>query len=203
MWRSRAALSITALFSTSTICTYAAFAWLPEIFIDLAGSTPTEAGVLLAVTGIISVPGALIAPLLVARLRNVGWLIAAGIASFVLGYLGLLLAPAALPLLWALLIGSGSILFPICLVLINLRTRTQGGTVALSGFAQGTAYALGALGPLLVGVLHDVGGGWTLPLLFLLSIALLATVPAVALARPAFVEDELGRQQGGFDAQQA
>ena len=125
VWRSRAALSITALFSTSTICTYAAFAWLPEIFIDLAGSTPTEAGVLLAVTGIISVPGALIAPLLVARLRNVGWLIAAGIASFVLGYLGLLLAPAALPLLWALLIGSGSILFPICLVLINLRTRTQ------------------------------------------------------------------------------
>jgi len=203
VWQSRAALSITALFSTSTICTYAAFAWLPEIFIDLAGSTPTQAGVLLAVTGIISVPGALIAPLLVARLRNVGWLIAAGIASFVLGYLGLLLAPAVLPLLWALLIGSGSILFPICLVLINVRTRTQGGTVALSGFAQGTAYALGALGPLLVGVLHDVGGGWTLPLLFLLSIALLATVPAVALARPAFVEDELGRHEGGFDPQQA
>ncbi|MET8041233.1 MFS transporter [Micromonospora sp. NPDC005215] len=193
LWRSRVALSITVVFSTSTICTYAAFAWLPEILGDIAGSTRTEAGVLLAVTGIISVPGALIAPLLVARLRNVGWLIAAGIASFVLGYLGLLLAPATLTLLWVLLIGSGSILFPVCLVLINVRTRTHGGTVALSGFAQGVAYALGALGPLLVGLLHDVSGGWTLPLLFLLAVALVATIPAITLARPAFVEDELAR----------
>jgi CP family cyanate transporter-like MFS transporter len=193
LWRSRVALSITVAFSTSTICTYAAFAWLPEILGDIAGSTPTEAGVLLAVTGIISVPGALVAPLLVARLRNVGWLIAAGIASFALGYLGLLLAPESLTLLWVLLIGLGSILFPVSLVLINSRTRTHGGTVALSGFAQGVAYALGALGPLLVGLLHDLTGGWTLPLLFLLAVALAATIPAITLARPTFVEDELAR----------
>jgi MFS transporter, CP family, cyanate transporter len=193
LWRSRVALSITVLFSTSTICTYAAFAWLPEILGDIAGSTPTEAGVLLAVTGIVSVPGALLAPLLVTRLRNVGWLIGSGIASFVLGYLGLLLTPESLTLLWVLLIGGGSILFPVSLVLINERTRTHGGTVALSGFTQGVAYALGALGPLLVGLLHDASGGWTLPLLFLLAVALVATIPAITLARPAFVEDELGR----------
>ena len=191
LWRSPMALSITALFSTSTICTYAAFAWLPEILGDIAGSTPTEAGVLLAVTGLVSVPGALVAPLLVARLRNVGWLIAAGVASFLLGYLGLLIAPTTLTLLWVLLIGSGSILFPVSLVLINVRTRTHGGTVALSGFAQGVAYGLGALGPLVVGLLHDLSGGWTLPLLFLLVVALAATIPAITLARPAFVEDEL------------
>jgi CP family cyanate transporter-like MFS transporter len=193
LWRSRAALSITVVFSTSTICTYAAFAWLPEILGDVAGSTPTEAGVLLAVTGIVSVPGALVAPLLVARLRNVGWLIAAGIGSFVLGYLGLLIAPEPLTLLWVLLIGSGSILFPVSLVLINARTRTPGGTVALSGFAQGVAYGLGALGPFVVGLLHDASGGWTLPLLFLLAVTLVATIPAVTLAKPAFVEDELAR----------
>jgi len=193
LWRSRVAVSITIAFSTSTICTYAAFAWLPEILGDIAGSTPTEAGALLAVTGIVSVPGALIAPLLVARLRNVGWLIAAGIASFVLGYLGLLLAPTGLALLWVLLIGSGSILFPLNLALINVRTRTPGGTVALSGFAQGIAYALGALGPLVVGLLHDASGGWTLPLVFLIAIALVTTIPAITLAKPAFVEDELAR----------
>ncbi|MFD5827304.1 CynX/NimT family MFS transporter [Lentzea sp. NPDC060358] len=191
LWRSRVAVSVTVLFSTSTICTYAAFAWLPEILGDIAGSTPTEAGVLLAVTGLISVPGALVVPLVVARVRNVGRLIAVGTACFVLGYLGLLLAPATLTLVWVLLIGSGSILFPICLVLINDRTRTHGGTVALSGFAQGIAYALGALGPLLVGLLRDVSGGWTLPLLFLLAVILLTAVPAVTLAKPAFVEDEL------------
>lgn len=76
-------------------------------------------------------------------------------------------------------------------MLINIRTRTPGGTVALSGFAQGVAYALGALGPLIVGLLHDVSGGWTLPLLFLIAITLVAGIPAITLARPAFVEDEL------------
>ncbi|MET8358426.1 MFS transporter [Micromonospora sp. NPDC005171] len=193
LWRSRTALSITAVFSTSTILTYACFAWLPEILGDIAGSTPTEAGVLLAVTGIISAPIALVAPLLVTRLQGAGRLIAVGIASFALGYLGLLLAPTTLTLLWVLLIGSGSILFPVSLVLINVRTRTHGGTVALSGFAQGVAYALGALGPLLVGLLHDVSGGWTLPLLFLLAVALVAAIPAFKLAKPTFVEDELSR----------
>ncbi|MFF0232122.1 CynX/NimT family MFS transporter [Micromonospora sp. NPDC005254] len=193
LWRSRTALSITVVFSTSTILTYACFAWLPEILGDIADSTPTEAGALLAVTGIISAPIALVAPLLVTRLQGVGRLIAAGIASFALGYLGLLLAPATLTLLWVLLIGSGSILFPVSLVLINVRTRTQAGTVALSGFAQGVAYALGALGPLLVGLLHDVSGGWTLPLLFLLAVALVAAIPAFTLAKPTFVEDELSR----------
>ncbi|KQO05426.1 ABC transporter permease [Agreia sp. Leaf244] len=191
LWRSRVALSITLAFSTSTICTYAAFAWLPEILVDIAGSTPTEAGILLAVTGLISVPGSLVAPLLVSRLRNVAWLIGVGIASFVLGYLGLLFAPDALTLLWVLLIGSGSILFPVSLVLINVRTRTHAGTVALSGFAQGTAYALGALGPLLVGLLHDLSDGWILPLLFLVAVALVAILPAITLAKLAFVEDEL------------
>jgi CP family cyanate transporter-like MFS transporter len=195
LWTSRAALSITALFSSSTICTYAAFAWLPEMLHDIAGSTPTEAGALLALTGLVSVPGALVVPLLVPRLRNVGWLIAVGVASFAVGYLGLLLAPAPLTLVWVLLIGCGSILFPLCLVLINTRTRTHEGTVALSGFAQGTAYALGALGPLLVGLLHDAGGGWTLPLLFLLGITLLAAIPAVTLRRPAFVEVEIERRR--------
>ncbi|USX53765.1 hypothetical protein [Lentzea sp. HUAS12] len=102
---------------------------------DVAGSTPTEAGVLLAVTGLISVPGALVVPLLVARLRNVGRLIAVGVA-------------------------------------------------------QGIAYALG---PLLVGLLRDVSGGWTLPLLFLLAVILVTAIPVVTLAKPAFVEDELAR----------
>ncbi|QHC72173.1 MFS transporter [Rathayibacter sp. VKM Ac-2801] len=190
LWRSRVALSITLAFSTSTILTYAGFAWLPDMLGDLAGTTPTEGGVLLAVTGLVSVPGALLAPLLVARLRNVGRLIAVGIACFVLGYLGLLIAPAPLTLLWVLLIGGGSILFPVCLVLVNART----GTVALSGFAQGIAYALGALGPLLVGLLHDLTATWTLPLLFLVAIALLATIPAITLARPTLVEDELARK---------
>ncbi|MBC7590193.1 MAG: MFS transporter, partial [Salinibacterium sp.] len=75
--------------------------------------------------------------------------------------------------------------------LINLRTRSHEGSIALSGFVQGIAYAVGALGPLILGLLHDLTGDWTVPLAFLLATTLLTLISAVALARPRVVEDEL------------
>jgi CP family cyanate transporter-like MFS transporter len=78
-------------------------------------------------------------------------------------------------------------------VLINLRSRTQQGSVALSGFVQGFGYAIAAAIPLLVGVLHDLSGGWTLPMLMVLIVTAACIGPAIALRRPKFIEDELAR----------
>lgn len=193
LWRSRVAIMITVTFSVSTVNMYAGFAWLPEILTDITGATQAEAGVYLAIFGFVGLPGAIVAPILVQRLRNVGWVILFGVAVFAIGYLGLLLAPAAATALWVTCLGVGPILFPVCLTLINARTRSHEGAVALSGFAQGIAYSVGALGPLIVGVLHEVTGGWTAPLV-VLSVTVLVGIPAaIALARPAFVEDELAR----------
>jgi CP family cyanate transporter-like MFS transporter len=36
--------------------------------------------------------------------------------------------------------------------------------VRLSAFAQGVGYLMAIPGPILIGVLHDVSGGWRLPL---------------------------------------
>jgi len=191
LWRSRVAVAITIAFAVSALNAYASFAWLPEILVDLTGMSSVNAGLMLSIFGFAGLPAGIVAPFLVARLKNVGWLVFAGVAFFVIGYLGLIIAPTAATLLWVLLIGLGPVLFPVCLVLINSRTRTHGGSVALSGFAQGIGYTLGALGPLLVGVLHDFTGGWTAPLAFLLATALAAIFSAIALRSPRYVEDEL------------
>ena len=193
LWHSGVAVAITITFSVSTLNVYATFAWLPQILVDIVGSTPGEAGTLLAVYAIAGLPASIVAPILVNRLRSPAWVILAGVLFFVAGYLGLLIAPAPLTVIWVLLIGLGPILFPVCLVLINIRTRTHTGSVALSGFAQGIGYTIGALGPLLVGVLHDASGGWTLPLSFLLATSFVAIVGAVVLSRPGLVEDQLAR----------
>jgi len=195
LWHSSVALAITITFSVSTLNVYATFAWLPQILVDIVGSTPGEAGSLLAVYAIAGLPASIVAPILVNRLRSPAWVILAGVLFFVVGYLGLLIAPAPLTVLWVLLIGLGPILFPVCLVLINTRTRSHTGSVALSGFAQGIGYTIGALGPLLVGVLHDASGGWTLPLSFLFATSFVAIVGAVVLSRPGLVEDQLARQR--------
>jgi len=195
LWHSPVAVAITITFSVSTLNVYATFAWLPQILVDIVGSTPGEAGSLLAVYAIAGLPASIVAPILVNRLRSPAGVILAGVLFFAAGYLGLLIAPAPLTVLWVVLIGLGPILFPVCLVLINLRTRTHTGSVALSGFAQGIGYTIGALGPLLVGVLHDASGGWTLPLSFLFLTSFVAIVGAVVLARPGLVEDQLASKR--------
>ena len=191
MYRSGIARALALAFAMTALNVYALFAWLPEIVIDTAGSTPNEAGALVALFGIIGLPLGLLAPLVASRLRNIGWVFVFAVFCYVVGYLGLLLVPGTATWLWVLLVGTGPLIFPLSLVLINLRTRSHEGSIALSGFVQGIGYAIGALGPLVIGVLHDLTAGWTVPLLFLLATTLLTLISAVALAKPRIVEDEL------------
>ena len=123
-----------------------------------------------------------------------GLLVYVGVLVFVVGDLGLLFAPATLTWLWVALAGLGPLFFPLALVLINLRTRTHEGAVALSGFVQSVGYTLGALGPLAFGLLHEVTGQWMWPLLFLLLTALAVTVAGAVIARPHMLEDDLAKR---------
>jgi len=191
LWRSRTAIAIAIALAVSAINAYASFAWLPQVLVDIARVTPVEAGSLLALFSFAGLPASIIAPIVVARLKYGGLIIYIGVAFFVLGYLGLLFLPGGPIWLWVLLIGSGQILFPVSLVLINSRTRGHAGSVALSGFAQATAYTIGACGPLIVGVLHDVSHGWTAPLAFLLAVSFAGVIAGVILGRHGYVEDEL------------
>lgn len=190
VWRSPVAWSIAIVFSLTSFQAYSLFAWLPGLLVDQVGVSEVEAGLLLAFWGLLGMVASLTAPILVTRLSNVGWILHFGAAGFVLGYLGLLVAPGVSPWLWIGLCGIGQVVFPACLALINLRTRTHEGSIALSGFAQGIGYTIAALGPLLVGVLHDLTGGWAASLVLLAATSLLFVLFGVILRTPRFVEDE-------------
>ena len=58
--------------------------------------------------------------------------------------------------------------FALGLDLFVLRTERVVDTARVSAMAQSIGYTLCAFGPLSVGVLHDVTGSWTLPLVLLL-----------------------------------
>ncbi|MDN4598760.1 MFS transporter [Leifsonia virtsii] len=189
VWRSPLAWAMAVLFAVSSLNAYAMFAWLPQILHDVAEVPPLDAGALLSVYAGMGIPAGLLVPLLAARMRNVALLIYVAVAFFVVGYLGLILVPATATWLWVALAGLGPLLFPLCLVLINMRTRTHAGSVALSGFTQGLGYTLGALGPLAVGVLHQLTASWTLALAVLTATALAAAVAGSIAARPHYLED--------------
>ncbi|HEU4808138.1 MAG TPA: MFS transporter [Homoserinimonas sp.] len=190
VWGSPLGWALAVFFGMTSINVFGAFAWLPQILTDIAGTSPGEAGALLALYAAMGVPLAVIIPVLAVRRGTTRPLIITGAALYVIGYLGLLIVPGTATWLWVLLAGLGPLLFPLTLVLINLRTRTPHGAIALSGFAQGVGYLIGSLGPLLLGVLHELTGGWTVPILFLLSTVVGVAVSGVVLLRPRMLEDE-------------
>lgn len=183
-------------FAASAGSVYTAFAWLPQILVDAAGTSLAEAGVLLSVFGAVGLPLGLLVPLVVARLRRVGAVYAVAIVAGFVGIAGLVFAPAAAPLLWVVLFGMPQAMFALVLVLVQQRSRTPEGTVGLSGLSQSIGYAIAATVPFLFGVLHEATGSWNLPL-GLFAVLLLGAVPAgVVVARGGTVEDAWERRHG-------
>lgn len=178
--RNRLAWIVTVFFGCQAFMAYIVMGWLPEVFID-NGVPKLQAGILVGLTALIGVPIALVvAPMAARRGSQSGWIVGLGLVG-VVGILGVMLAPAAQPVLWSVLIGIGQSVFALALAVIALRARTADETAQLSGMAQGIGYLIAGVGPLLFGVLHDVTGGWTVPwILFLAVYAVQMATGAVA-----------------------
>lgn len=190
VWRSPLGWALTGLFAVSALNVYVMFAWLPSILTEIAGVSTATAGILLAVYSVVGLAPSLVIPLLAVRLRSVRGLTLVGSALFVVGYGGLLFAPQPLVLLWVVCAGLGPLLFPLVLVMINLRTRTHEGAVALSSFAQSIGYGVAALGPLLIGILHDASASWDPPLVLLICSGAVAAGCGLVVSRPRMLEDQ-------------
>ena len=187
------AWSLVGVFAMCSFGGFAMLAWMPTILVESAGLDPALAGSLLSLFAVCGFPVALLIPPLVARVpRLTVPIIVTGMIAFCVGYTGLLLAPAAAPVLWVLALGVGGLPYPLCFTLIGLRTRSADTALSLSGFVQAVGYTVAAIGPFAVGLLHELTGTWSVPVGFLLSAVLLALPAVFVLGRPGMmVEDEL------------
>jgi CP family cyanate transporter-like MFS transporter len=193
IWRSSVAWTLSVVFAMSAFNAYGVIAWLPDILAQTAGTSPAQSGAFLALYASMGFPAALLVPVVASRLKNIGPLVQLGVLFFIVGDLGLLLVPGFATWLWVVMIGLGPLIFAVCLVLINLRSRTTRGAVALSGFVQGVGYTIASLGPLLVGVLREATGGWVAVFIMLIVSAVITSVGGALLRKPIFVEDQLQR----------
>jgi CP family cyanate transporter-like MFS transporter len=184
------AWALTAFFGFQSLEAYVALGWLAAILQD-AGVSPSRAGVLLAVTMGLGAPVSLVLPRLAARSPDQRPYVVGLLVCSLVAYLGLLLAPAAAPTLWAISLGIGLGAFPLALVLLGLRARSSAGTAALSSLAQGGGYLLAATGPVAVGALHDLTGGWTVPLSVLLALLVPKLIVGLLAAAPGSVDAEV------------
>lgn len=188
--RTRLGWAMAAFFGLQSLQAYAVFGWFAQVYRD-AGFTPEVAGLLLGLITAIAIPFSFWVPSYAARIPSPRPLLVALMVCYPIGYLGLMFAPVAGAVLWAIVVGVATSVFPLTLALIGLRARTSEGTAALSGFTQSVGYGIAVIGPFGVGALYDLTGGWTAPLSALIALSALQLVAGLAVASPAFIEDEL------------
>ncbi len=162
-WRNRFARLVACYQAGTSLMFYGWLTWLAPYY-EAGGWSPERAGLLLAVWSVAQIPAALLAPAMAERHRRwrfwAGLTLACGLAGTV-GALLLPEPPVVGPWLWAALMGIGvGAGFPLGLSVIAWRTPHGAASAATSGLALGVGYTVAGLGPLLMGVLIDITGGY-------------------------------------------
>lgn len=183
------AWAMALFFSLQSAQAYVAFGWMPEIYAD-AGLSEASAANMLGITAAMGIPVSLGLSFLLRTAGSTSLVWAFGVLQMT-GWIGLLYGAESAPWLWAIILGLGGGAFPWVMTMIGLKSRTVDGAGALSGFVQGIGYILAAAGPLGVGILHELSGGWEVPLLVAASLSIPLVATGLFVIRSVSFEDQL------------
>lgn len=184
--RSPLAWYITLFMGLQSFTFYVNISWLPEI-LRSQGMDYSAAGWMLSILQFVSLPFSFIIPVLAGRNPNQRVLVTISALSMLTGYAGLLSGMSSLNLLWVMLVGiSGGANFSLSLMFFTLRTKTAHEAAALSGMAQSLGYLLAAIGPMLIGFLHDATDGWKVPLMVLSAVVVVLFFFGFGAAKPGY-----------------
>lgn len=189
--RSATVWGLAVLFGMLSIANYCIITWVPSVLTE-AGGSPAFGGTMVAIYSSWGVVAAFLVPQIATRMSNPFIVVVVCAALLTVGYLGLLTAPLENTLLWMCALGLGVSTFPLCMTLINRRTRTAPTAAAVSGFVQGVGYSLACLGPVGLGLLREATGSWTVPLIVLAATIIPGVVAGWFACRPRFVEEPAG-----------
>ena len=165
------AWQVAAFMGLQSLSYYTSLSWFPTMFRD-HGIGAAAAGNLLALMTAGNAISGLIVPMIAQRTRDQRLLAVASVAAIMIGLVGSAFAPNAAAVGFVALLGLGQgASFGLSVFLFTARAADGAGAAALSGFSQGTGYLVAAAGPLLIGYLHTVSGGWAWPVAALLACA--------------------------------
>jgi CP family cyanate transporter-like MFS transporter len=182
-WRHPIGWQVSLFFALHSLVFYAIVDWFASY---VAGSDvpPATAGLYLLVYQLVAVATNLGSASLIRRFRDQRALGFGCGVLLLIGTTGLLFRPD-LSLLWLVSAGLGAgIAMVTSLSLFALRTHDHYQAGALSGMAQFIGYAGAAVGPLMVGALHDATGSWVPSLGLLIAASALVIVFATLAGRP-------------------
>lgn len=171
-------------FCGHTFSYYAFAAWLPTALSDMSGMGQAAAGVAASVFQLTGILGPLLVPVVLQALH---WsemrTVVATCAAWLVLPLGLLVAPQGW-LAWSVFSGiAQGAFFTVLFTLVIRRTRSVDENRTVSALVQTIGYIAAALGPVTVGWVHALTGGWQVPFAVVAGALAVMTVCAVAAVR--------------------
>lgn len=187
IYRDRLAWQIALYMGLQSSLAYTVFGWLPTILQD-RGISAVDAGLAASVSILMQVVSAISAPIIASHMRDQRAMIAVVMLLVIVGLAGCIYGPIDQMWLWVVVLGLGQGgSFSLALTLLAVRARDAEGAGRLSGMAQSLGYVMAAFGPLLVGVLRDLFGGWQAAGGFLIAIGVGAAIAGLKAGRNAYV----------------
>lgn len=191
LWKSPIAWAVAATMGLQSMIFYTSSAWLPEIFIS-QGLSANKAGWMVSIMQLAQLPLTFAIPIIADKLPSQKPLALLASVLFAIGFLGIALGFTSLTVLWMIFLGcAGGTAFGLTMMLFTLRTKTAFAAADLSGFAQSTGYLLAAAGPVAFAFLHDVTGGWTVPMWTFLLATLAFFFTSYIASKNVFVDEQV------------
>lgn len=167
---------ITLFMGTQSLIFYSVIAWFPSILIE-KGFDIHFASNMTLLYQICSMPVALLAPMLIARVRNKHKHILTSflclmyaLAFGILLFCNSLFAMVVVTLFLAFPMGG---MFGIALLFVSTKASIPQKVARLSGMAQSLGYLIAAIGPIFLGFVYDVAKSWNVPLVIFVVLTLL------------------------------
>lgn len=187
VWRSPLAWQVTLFMGIQSMVFYVLIAWLPEI-LKQQGIDSNQSGWYLSIMQLAMLPFTFLVPVIAGRMSSQRLLVVITTTLLLTGTLGLLYGSSDIILLWIIILGiGGGFAFSLSMMFFGLRTENAHQAAELSGMAQSIGYLLAAVGPALVGYLHDATNSWKQPLFILLGASVLLFLVGIGAARNRFV----------------
>lgn len=183
LWRDRTAWAITIYMGAQSLIFYTFGAWLPKFLMDEAGMSSGAAGGVLALAQTVGLTCSLLAPIIAGRFADQRAISLAALAICVSGFVGLLTVHGWW-VFWAgmVMVGPGCGI-GLALLFMVLRSNSAAQAGHVSGMAQAVGYGLAAIGPILIGAVHDASGSWTLAMAVLACGAVPQGIAALRAAK--------------------
>ncbi|MEY8600969.1 CynX/NimT family MFS transporter [Staphylococcus shinii] len=187
--KSKLAWMVALTMGFQSMVFYTVVAWVPSILVD-RGLDPSTAGYLLMLNQFSQVPMTFTFPIIASKLKDQRILVVIITALFLVGF-SLFFTQSLVLLIIGIIIAGLAMgaCFSLCMTFFSIRARTSDGSISLSGFGQSVGYLIAAVGPFLIGYLHDTTESWDSGIIALIVMSALFFIFGYPAAKNRVVED--------------